>query len=114
MAALIYDGYCPRCVAFARWGGRWSRGRLDVLSFEAPGAMQLHPDLSYARAQSAPQMVLDDGRLTQGAEAVAWVLGSRPGFGFIPVLYQAPGFKQAARLLYWAFKARSKPCAACP
>jgi predicted DCC family thiol-disulfide oxidoreductase YuxK len=114
IATLIYDGLCPRCSAFARWGGRWSQGRLRTLALDQPGAMDLHRDLSFARATAAPQVVLANGYLCQGAEAAAWVLGSRRGFAFIPILYRAPLLKQGAQLCYWAFKARPQACEACP
>lgn len=114
LATLIYDGLCPKCRAFARWGQAWGQGRLKALSYDEPGALDLHTDLSFARAISAPQVVLANGYLCEGAEAVAWVLGSRAGFGFVPVLYRFPILKQAAQLLYWALKARPKGCESCP
>lgn len=114
IATLIYDDLCPRCDAFAHWGRRWSQGRLRIVSLDEPGAMDLHRDLSFARATAAPQLVLANGYLCEGAEAAAWVVGSRRGFAFIPVLARAPLLKQVAQGLYWLFKARPKGCAACP
>jgi predicted DCC family thiol-disulfide oxidoreductase YuxK len=114
LATLIYNGHCPRCAAFARWCLRWGQGRLQALSYDEPGAMDLHPKLSYARALSVPQVILANGYLCQGAEAVAWAIGSRPGFSFITVLYHLPLFRQLGQLLYWIFQARPKPCDACP
>ena len=84
------------------------------MPFDAPGAMDLHSDLSFTRAQSAPQIVLANGYLGQGAEAAAWVLGSRLGLGFVPLLYRAPLFKQLGQLAYWALKARQPRCESCP
>jgi predicted DCC family thiol-disulfide oxidoreductase YuxK len=114
LATLIYNGHCSRCLAFARWARNWSQGRLTTTPFDEPGAMDLHPRLSYARVTSAPQIVLANGYLCQGAEAVAWVIGSRPGFGFVTVLYHLPLFRQLGWILYQLFKARPKRCDVCP
>jgi predicted DCC family thiol-disulfide oxidoreductase YuxK len=114
LTTLIYNGHCPYCTSFARWSERWGQGRLRALSYDEPGAMDLHRDLSLARAHSAPQVILANGYLCQGVEAVAWVIGTRPGFTFITVLYHLPLFRQAAWLLYWLFKARPKRCDVCP
>jgi predicted DCC family thiol-disulfide oxidoreductase YuxK len=114
IATLIYDGLCPRCSAFARWGFRWSRGRLRILGLDEPGAMDLHPDLSFARASAAPQLVLANGYLCEGAEAAAWVLGSRRGLSFIPLAYRFPILRQLGQFLYFCFKARPRPCPSCP
>lgn len=114
IGTLIYDGLCPRCTAFARWGQRWSQGRLAVTPLDAPGALELHTDLSYSKALAAPQVVLANGYLCEGAEAAAWVLGSRKGFYFVPLLCRFPVLKQAAQFFYWCFKARPKPCPTCP
>src|SRR5262245_22094666 len=109
-ATLIYDPHCGRCERFARWARDWSRGRLETLDYEAPGAMELHPKLSYSRVRQAPQLILANGYLCQGAEAVAWALSLRPGFGFVSVFFHLPLFRQLGFLLYWIFKARPKPC----
>jgi predicted DCC family thiol-disulfide oxidoreductase YuxK len=114
MATLIYDGQCPRCTSFARWGQRWSQGRLRVLPLDAPGALDIHTDLSFSKALAAPQVVLSNGYLCEGAEAAAWVVGSRRGFGFVPLCYRFPLAKPFGQLLYWALKAPHKECPTCP
>jgi predicted DCC family thiol-disulfide oxidoreductase YuxK len=114
IATLIYDGQCPRCTSFARWGQRWSQGRLKAVPLDAPGALDLHSDLSFSKAMGAPQVVLANGYLCEGAEAAAWVVGSRKGFAFIPLGARLPILKQAAQFLYGCLKAPARDCPTCP
>jgi hypothetical protein len=86
---------------------------LLTLPYDAPGAMDLHPNLSLQRALRAVQLVLKSGHLCEGAEAVAFTLAMRPGFGFVVVLYHLPLFRQLAQLLYFIFKNRPRTCETC-
>lgn len=113
-ATLIYDGQCRFCVRAARrlqfWAGR---GRLEIVPLDAPGAMELHPDLSYSKALAAVQLVLPEGRLCQGAEAGLRAMSLRPGFAWLAFLYYLPLIRQACDLCYRLIARGRRRCAAC-
>lgn len=110
--SFIYAPNCPRCRRVADFLARWTGGRLRCLPYSSD-ALGLHPDLSFVRASKAPQLVLANGYLCEGAEALANALALRPGFKFLSFLYYLPPFKQAGQALYWLFKARPAGCEAC-
>jgi acetyl esterase len=113
-STLIYDGQCPFCVRSARRLQAFAgQSRLAIVPLDAPGAMELHSRLSYARALAAVQLVLENGYLCEGAEAAFNALGLRPGFGFLKLLYYVPLFRQAADFAYRVIAARRRRCPAC-
>jgi hypothetical protein len=114
LATLIYDPHCGRCARFAQWCRHWSQEQLAIAGYDEPGVMDSHPKLSFPQVQKAPHLILANGYLCRGAEAVAFALSLRPGFGFIAVLFHLPLFRQLGWLLYWIFKARPKACENCP
>ena len=114
-STLIFDGQCARCLRLARILRSLAGGsRLRILSMDAPGAMDLHPNLEYAAALKAPQLILDNGYLCGGAEAGANALALNPLFRPLKYLYYAPLLRQAADLFYRLFFSRKSPCPSCP
>ena len=111
---LIYDGQCLKCLSFAQWLNTWCQGHVRIVSMDEPGAMDLHLNLSYARAVRAPQLILPNGYLCQGAEAVAWALSLRPGFAWLAVVFHLPLFRQLSHLAYWLLRAKPRDCPTCP
>jgi len=113
-ATLIYDDQCPFCRRSARRLQAFSGpGRLNIVPLDAPGAMDLHRELEYSRALKAVQLVLENGRLCQGAEAGANAVSLRPGFSFVKFLYYLPLIRQAADLGYRFIARNRNRCPAC-
>lgn len=71
---IIYDGACGICQDFARLARRMDRaGKLALLPQQTPGLLTL-VGLSAAEAERAAWALLPDGRLLEGAAAMAAVV----------------------------------------
>jgi predicted DCC family thiol-disulfide oxidoreductase YuxK len=97
----IFDGDCGFCRA---WIARWKSltgPRVDyAASQEAAPRFPEIPSEAFARAF---QLVLPDGRVLQGAEAVFWTLAEKPGGGLLAGAYaRVPGFAPVAEFAYRA------------
>ena len=110
---FIYSPACPRCIRLAVWLKGRSDGLLSILPYTDPGAMALHPNLNYTRATRAPQLILNNGRLCEGAEAVAEAIALRPGWAWVSAAYAFPLFTPLGHLLYWLLRAKETHCAEC-
>ncbi len=93
---LIYDGRCRFCVREAQRLARWARGQVQLESFRAPGVIDRYPGLTLERCEQALQFVEPDGRIRNGAEAVARALALNPLFASLTWIYYVPGLRQAA------------------
>jgi predicted DCC family thiol-disulfide oxidoreductase YuxK len=113
-ATLIYDGQCPLC---RRWASRLQafagESRLSLAALDDPGAMELHRDLSYAKALKAVQLVLENGRLCDGAEAGFQAIALRPGWGFLAWFYYLPPLRQIFDLIYRYISRNRNRCPSC-
>ena len=105
---VLYDGRCRFCVAGARRLAALARpGAIEMRDFQAPGVLAAYPQLTYEACMRAMQLVTMDGRVYEGAEAVARVLMTRPVFGLVARLYFVPGLRQVANALYdWVARNR--------
>ncbi len=102
------------CTRLARGLRAWAGpGRLEIIPLDAPGALDLHRDLSFARALKAVQLLRANGYLCQGAEAGANALGLRPGFGWLPFVYYLPLLRQLCDLVYFLVSRGRRRCASC-
>jgi predicted DCC family thiol-disulfide oxidoreductase YuxK len=113
-ATLIYDSGCAFCTRTAHRMQAWAGSqRLAILAYDAPGAMDLHPDLSFQRSLESVQLVRTDGRLSQGAEAAVWAIGLRPGFGWLPWVQAFSGIRQISEMTYRFIARRRRRCPEC-
>ncbi|MBI3843595.1 MAG: DUF393 domain-containing protein [Planctomycetes bacterium] len=97
---LIYDGRCRFCVGQAARLARWLKGRVNLQSFRDPGVLEHYPRLTAAACERAMQLVLPDGRIFAGAEAVSHALRLRAALAPIGWLYLVPGVRQ---LMDWGY-----------
>jgi predicted DCC family thiol-disulfide oxidoreductase YuxK len=99
--ALIYDGLCKFCTAGARRFVGWmGRVQVELVDFQRPGALDRFPGLTHADCMQAMQLVTPEGRLFQGAEAIARALATRRIVGALAYLYYLPGLRQLLDWLY--------------
>lgn len=103
-AVLIYDGDCPMCRASALWllrramaGG--ARG-LEILPCRSPARRRRYPQINDEACLSAMQLVLPDGRVLAGADAVPEILRRIPRWGWLARLLALPAVRPVARRLY--------------
>ncbi|HEY1434207.1 MAG TPA: lipase maturation factor family protein, partial [Thermoanaerobaculia bacterium] len=96
----IFDGDCGFCRA---WIARWKAmtgPRVDYAS--AQEAAPRFPEISKEAFARAFQLVLPDGRVLEGAEAVIAALSEKPGGGVLAAAYaRVPGF---AAVMEWAYR----------
>jgi len=96
---VLYDGECGFCKT---WIDRWrerSGGAVDYAASQEVAAR--FPEISGTEFSESVQLVLPDGRVFAGAEAVARLLALPPGRGiFLAILRRVPGARALAELAY--------------
>src|SRR6266550_892553 len=94
VATLIYDGECAMCRASPH------RARF--------------PHVSDEQCMTAMQLVLPDGRVLAGADAVPELFARIPHWRWVPALFALPGIRPVARRVYaWIARNRMRiSCAA--
>ena len=111
LAVLIYDAECPMCRASALWMMRLalSQGRLEILPCRSAARAARYPSVAEEACLTAMQLVLPDGRVLAGADAVPELLRRIHGLGWIAALFALPGMRPLARLVYrWIARNRMR------
>lgn len=114
VATLIYDAECSTCRASALWLMRraLSSGALEILPCRSPVRSARFPQVSEAACLTAMQLVLSDGRILSGADAVPELLRRIRGWGWVAGVFALPGIRPLARRLY-AWIARNRMRISC-
>jgi predicted DCC family thiol-disulfide oxidoreductase YuxK len=114
VATLIYDGECSMCRASALWIMRraLSRGALEILPCRSGVRRERFPQVSEEACLAAMQLVLPDGRVLSGADAVPELLPRIRGWGWVAGLFALPGVRPMARRVY-AWIARNRMRISC-
>ncbi|HEX6212110.1 MAG TPA: DUF393 domain-containing protein [Methylomirabilota bacterium] len=110
-ATLIYDAECSMCRASALWIMRraLSSGTLEILPCRSGVRRQRFPQVSEDACMTAMQLVLPDGRVLSGADAVPELLRRIRGWGWVAGVFALPGIRPLARRLYaWVARNRMK------
>lgn len=105
---LVYDGSCGLCSDAALLVRRWdARQRIDVVPFqdEARLARFGTPIPAYAAAM---HLLLPDGRVYVGADAVPPLLRLLPGRRWLGWPWVVPGVPRLARRVYALIAARRR------
>ena len=115
-ATLVYDAECPMCRAAALWLMRLALagGLLQILPCRSPVRAERFPAISEEACTTAMQLVLPDGRVLAGADAVPELLRRIRGLGWLAGLFAVPGMRPVARRVYgWIARNRMRiSCAA--
>jgi predicted DCC family thiol-disulfide oxidoreductase YuxK len=90
------------CRASALWLMRLalSSGQLEILPCRSPVRAQRFPELSESTCLSAMQLILPDGRIVAGADAVPELLRRIRGAGWLAGLFALPLMRPLSRRLY--------------
>ena len=103
-AVLIYDGECSMCRASALWLLRRAEAGgardLEILPCRSPVRRQRFPSIADEACMRAMQLVLPDGRVLSGADAVPEILRRIPRWRWIGTLFDLPGARPFARRVY--------------
>jgi predicted DCC family thiol-disulfide oxidoreductase YuxK len=98
---LVFDGDCQFC---RRWIARWKNSTgdaVDYLPFQDEEIARRFPEIPRADLEEAVHLLLPDGTVFRGAQAVFRSLAEGGTHRWLPRLYQkSPGFAEAAELLY--------------
>ncbi|TMQ22547.1 MAG: DUF393 domain-containing protein [Candidatus Rokuibacteriota bacterium] len=113
-ATLIYDGDCAMCRSSALWIMRraLSRGALEILPCRSGVRAERFPQVPEAACLTAMQLVLPDGRVLSGADAVPELLRRIRGWGWAAGVFALPGLRPLARRAY-AWVARNRMRISC-
>jgi predicted DCC family thiol-disulfide oxidoreductase YuxK len=114
VATLVYDGDCAMCRASALWIMRRAMdgGALEILPCRSAPRRARFPQITDAECMTAMQLVLPDGRVLAGADAVPELLRRVPRWRWVPGLFALPGVRPAARVVY-AWIARNRMRVSC-
>jgi predicted DCC family thiol-disulfide oxidoreductase YuxK len=113
-ATLIYDAECSMCRASALWLMRraLSGGALEILPCRSSVRRKRFPQVAEEACLTAMQLVLPDGRILSGADAVPELLRRIRGWGWVAGVFALPGIRPVARRLY-AWIARNRMRISC-
>jgi len=92
VAEFHYDADCRSCTDWARLLNRISRRWVRVVPLQ--GYIPADPRLSEEELRREAKLVLDDGTVFGGAEAIAQAIGGPA------LVYYVPGIRQLADRLY--------------
>lgn len=112
-AVLIYDGDCSMCRASALWLMRRAIAggatEFEIIPCRSPARRQRFPQVSDEACMMAMQLVLPDGRVLAGADAVPEILERIPRWRWLRRLFDLPGVRPVARRVYgWIARNRMR------
>jgi predicted DCC family thiol-disulfide oxidoreductase YuxK len=103
-AVLIYDGECAMCRASALWLMKRallaSATEFEIMPCRSPARRARYPQVSDEACTTAMQLVLPDGRVLGGADAVPEILRRLPRWRWLATLFEVPGVRPLARRAY--------------
>ena len=107
---LIYDGACGLCRSAAARVAAWDREhRVALVPFQDEGVVAAF-DIEAQALAAAMHLVLPDGRVFAGADAVPELLRLLPGKGWLAPWFDLPGARILARRVY-RYVAERRHCA---
>jgi predicted DCC family thiol-disulfide oxidoreductase YuxK len=114
VATLIYDGECAMCRASALWILRraMDAGALEILPCRSGPRRERFPQITDAQCLTAMQLVLPDGRVLAGADAMPELLRRIPRWRRLAALFDVPGMRPLGRVVY-AWIARNRMRISC-
>jgi predicted DCC family thiol-disulfide oxidoreductase YuxK len=111
LATLIYDAECSMCRASALWLMRraLSSGALEILPCRSSVRRARFPQVTEEACLTAMQLVLPDGRILSGADAVPELLRRIRGWGWVAGVFALPGVRPLGRRVYaWVAQNRMR------
>ena len=92
-----------------------SRHAIEILPCRSPVRAARFPQVSESACLTAMQLVLPDGRVLAGADAVPEILERIRGLAWIATLFALPGMRPIARRVYgWIARNRMRISCAFP
>ena len=106
--ALVYDADCPVCRAAADWVRRNAAvpDAFEYLPCRSAETRSRFPAIAEASCLQAMHLVLPDGTVLAGEQALPEILRRTRRYRRAAVLFRLPGAGIASRFLYRAFADR--------
>ena len=99
--AVIYDGACPLCRGSVAWiRARDRGGAFDFVPFQDPGFAERFPRVPRPACEQAVTLVLPDGSLRSGADALPEILRRLPRWRLLAPLVGWRPARPLARRVY--------------
>jgi predicted DCC family thiol-disulfide oxidoreductase YuxK len=96
---VIFDGHCSFCRIWVDFLRELTGDRFRWAPSQQAGAD--FPQIPREQFGKSVQLVLPDGTVENGARAVFHIIGSAPGYAWLPWFYRrVPGFASATELAY--------------
>jgi len=112
-ATLIYDGECGFCQGAVAWiQPRSGPEDFEFLPCQDPERARRFPTMSREACMTAMQLVLPDGRVLPGEQAIPEILKRLRGWRLLAALFRLPGTGFLARRVY-AWVARNRYTISC-
>jgi len=106
-ATLIYDSRCPICTGSVRWIREHEvSGSFTMVQCQSEERRSLHAAVNRAECMNAMHLVLPDGSVLVGEQAMPYILSRIRGFRFAAPLFKLPGATPLSRIAYRWFAVR--------
>jgi predicted DCC family thiol-disulfide oxidoreductase YuxK len=108
MAVLIFDADCPVCRAAADWVRRNAAvpDAFEYLPCRSGETRARFPAIAEAACLQAMHLVLPDGAILTGEQALPEILRRTRRYRWAAILFRLPGAGPLSRRLYGAFARR--------
>ncbi len=106
-AVIIYDGACPVCSGAVKWiGENEIENSFEMLTCQSNNLAKDFPHLHRSECMKAMQLVLPNGTIIAGEQALPEILKRLRRYRFAALLFKLPGAGRASRIVYRWFADR--------
>jgi predicted DCC family thiol-disulfide oxidoreductase YuxK len=106
-AVIIYDGKCPVCTGTVEWiRANEISGSFEMVPCQSEERSMLHPVVNRAECMKAMHLVLPDGAVLVGEQALPYILARIKGYRFAAPILKLPGAAGVSRIAYRWFADR--------
>jgi predicted DCC family thiol-disulfide oxidoreductase YuxK len=112
-ASLIYDGSCPICSGTVKWiKENEIENSFMLLPCQTKETADRFPGIERAACMKAMHLVLPDGSVLVGEQALPEILSRLKRYRFAALLFRLPGSRTISRIAYRWFADRRYKIAA--
>ena len=106
-ATLIYDGTCPICSSTVAWiEENEKEGSFEMVPCQTEALDKRFPDVKRDNCMKAMHLVLPDGKILGGEQALPEIFKRLRRYQPVAVLFKLPGAKVLSRIFYRWFAGR--------
>jgi predicted DCC family thiol-disulfide oxidoreductase YuxK len=107
LATLIYDGKCPVCSGTVKWISEHEiSGSFEMVACQSEKRGALYPEVNRSDCMTAMHLVLSDGTVLVGEQALPRIVSRLRGYRFAAPLFRLPGAPTLSRIAYRWFADR--------